>query len=102
MEAGAGAKGREKMKQAHIFISGSVQGVGYRFFIKSWAKTFGVVGWVKNSPEGKVEAVFQGDEKSVEDLIAKCRKGPFLAEVKDVAVNWEEGGDEFGDFRVVS
>ena len=90
------------MKQAHIFISGSVQGVGYRFFIKSWAKTFGVVGWVKNSPEGKVEAVFRGDEKSIEDLIAKCRKGPFLAEVKDVVVNWEEGGDEFGDFRVVS
>lgn len=89
------------MKQAHVLISGSVQGVGYRFFVKSWARTYGVVGWVKNSLEGKVEAVFQGEEKSIEDLIAKCRKGPFLAEVKDIAVNWEEGGDEFGDFKVM-
>lgn len=89
------------MKQAHVFISGSVQGVGYRFFVKSWARTFGVAGWVKNSPEGKVEAVFQGEEKSIEDLIAKCRKGPFLAEVKEVAVSWEEVDEGFGDFRVV-
>lgn len=88
------------MKQAHVFISGSVQGVGYRFFVKSWARTFGVVGWVKNSSEGKVEAVFQGNEKSIEYLIAKCWKGPFLAAVKDVVVNWEEGGDEIGDFKV--
>lgn len=89
------------MKQAHIFISGAVQGVGYRFFVKSWAKQFGVVGWVKNSEEGKVEAVFQGEEKSIEDLIAKCWKGPFLAEVKDLTVNWEEDGDRFGDFQVM-
>lgn len=88
------------MKQVHVFISGSVQGVGYRFFVKSWARTLGVVGWVKNSTEGKVEAVFQGDEKSINDLIEKCRKGPFLAEVKDVVVSWEEGRDEIGDFQV--
>lgn len=90
------------MKQAHIVISGSVHGVGYRFFVKSWAKTFGVAGWVKNSLEGEVEAVFQGDEKGINDLIGKCRKGPFLAEVKDVSVVWEEDGNEFGDFQIVS
>lgn len=88
------------MKQAHVVISGSVQGIGYRFFIKSWAKTYGVTGWVKNLPEEKVEAVFQGNEEDIENLITKCRKGPFLAEVKDVGVNWEEIGDEFGDFQV--
>lgn len=90
------------MKQARVFISGSVQGVGYRFFVKSWAKTYGVTGWVKNSSDGKVEAVFQGEKKRIEDLIAKCRKGPFLAEVNDVAVNWEKGGDEFDDFQVAA
>jgi acylphosphatase len=88
------------MKQAHIFISGSVQGVGYRFFVKSWARTFGVVGWARNLPEGKVEAVFQGDEKSIKDLIGKCRKGPFLAEIKDIAIRWEDEKEEFGDFQV--
>ncbi|MBU4098467.1 acylphosphatase [Patescibacteria group bacterium] len=90
------------MLQAHVFISGSVHGVGYRFFVKSWAKTYGIVGWVKNLQEEKVEAVFQGDEKNIEDLIAKCRKGPFLAEIKDIVVNWEEVAGEFGDFQVVA
>lgn len=90
------------MKQAHVFIKGSVQGVGYRFFVKSWAKTYGVAGWVKNSPEEEVEAVFQGEEKSIEDLITKCRKGPFLAEVKDISVSWEEVRERFGDFQVMT
>lgn len=90
------------MKQAHVLISGSVQGVGYRFFVKSWARTYGIVGWVKNSNNGGVEAVLQGEQKSIEDLIAKCRKGPFLSEVKDISVEWEEVEEEFGDFQVVS
>jgi len=90
------------MKQAHVFITGAVQGVGYRFFVKVHARRFGVVGWVRNLDEGGVECVFQGEEKSVEALVEKCRKGPFLAEVKGVEVNWEEAREEYGDFKVES
>ncbi len=90
------------MMQVHVFISGSVQGVGYRFFVKSWARKFGVVGRVWNLDDGRVEGVFQGDEKSIKSLVEKCRKGPFLAEVKNVEVNWEEVKDGYGDFKVVS
>ncbi len=88
------------MKQAHVFISGSVQGVGYRFFVKSWAKTYGIAGWVGNIPDGRVEGVFQGERQAIGELITKCREGSFLAEVKDIEVKWEETEEEFGDFQV--
>ena len=88
------------MKQAHVFISGAVHGVGFRFFIKSWARQFGIAGWVGNTADGRVEGIFQGEENSVADLITKCRKGPFLAEVKDVDVQWEEIDEKLSDFQV--
>ncbi len=88
------------MKQARVIISGSVQAVGYRFFVRSWARQYDITGWVRNIPDGGVEAVFQGEKKNIDDLIAKCRKGPFMAEVKDIDVIWEEVAEEFGDFQV--
>ncbi len=88
------------MKQVHIFISGNVQGVGYRYFIKSAALQNGIAGWAKNLPGGRVEAVLQGEEKALEKVLEKCRKGPFLAEVKDLDSNWEEVTEALGNFEV--
>lgn len=79
------------MKQAHVFISGRVQAVGYRYFVKQSARKFGITGWVRNTENGGVEAVFQGDEKVIEQLIELCKKGPFMADVKNVELDWEEG-----------
>lgn len=78
------------MQQAHIFISGFVQGVGFRQFVKSQAKQVGVTGWVQNTEDGKVEVVLQGDKDSIELLIEKCKKGPDVSDITDVKVNWEE------------
>lgn len=88
------------MKQVHIFISGSVQGVGYRYFIKSAARQNGITGWVNNTPDGRVEAVFQGEQPALEAVIEKCRKGPFLAEVKSLDLNWEDLSEALSDFVV--
>ncbi len=88
------------MKQVHIFISGSVQGVGFRYFIKSHAKKYSVVGWVSNLPDGRLEAVFHGESQAVSELVEKCRKGPFLAEVKNLDIKEEEALDSFADFQV--
>lgn len=88
------------MKQVHLFISGSVQGVGFRYFIKSHAKKYSVVGWVSNMPDGRLEAVFQGEESALKELVEKCRKGPFLAEVKNLELQEEEAVDSFADFEV--
>lgn len=88
------------MKQAHVYISGSVHGVGFRYFIKSWAKQLGVAGWAKNLSDGRVEGIFQGEDGSVDQIIEKCRKGPFLAEVKDVEVKTEDIAVRLEDFEV--
>jgi len=78
------------MKQAHVFISGTVQGVGYRQFVRSNARKLGLIGWVRNTEDGGVEAVFQGKEDIIEDMIGICRQGPFLSEVKHIGFEWEE------------
>ena len=79
------------MKQAHVFISGNVQGIGYRQFVKSNALKLGLPGWVRNTEDGGVEAVFQGKEETIEEMIGICRQGPMLAEVKQIGFEWEEG-----------
>ena len=87
------------MQQAHVFISGNVQGIGYRQFVKSNAKSFGLTGWVKNTEDGGVEAVFCGDKDKIEQIIDVCKKGPMLSEVKHVGFDWEEG-ETFNDFTI--
>jgi len=88
------------MLQTHVFISGIVQGVGFRFFVKANARDLGLTGWVRNTQNGLVEAVFQGDKKNIEQMITICHKGPYLAEVRDVEVRQEESKEEFGEFAI--
>lgn len=86
------------MRIAHILIFGFVQGVGYRKFVRQQAQKLGLVGWVRNLPEGTVEAEVAGDKEIIEELITFCRKGPFLAQVKHVEVEWEEKEFEYQEF----
>lgn len=88
--------------KARVVISGFVQGVGYRHFVRSNAQKLGLTGWVKNLVGGRVEALFQGSKENIEEMIELCRKGPFLAEVEDVWVEWKETEEEFSDFKVIS
>jgi acylphosphatase len=88
------------MKQVHVFISGVVQGVGFRFFVKANARDLHVTGWVRNTTNGLVEAVFQGEKNSLEQMIALCHKGPFLSEVKTVEVTWEESKEVLPEFNI--
>lgn len=90
------------MKQAHVFISGSVQGVGYRQFVTSQAKNLGLTGWVRNTEDGGVEAVFQGKEAMIDVIIEQCKKGPFLAEVEHIGFEWEEVELQIKDFHIKS
>jgi len=90
----------EEVTQAHVFISGSVQGVGYRQFVRSNARKLGLTGWVRNTEDGGVEAVLQGEQDVIEQLIALCRKGPFLAEVKQIGFAWEEREEQFQEFVI--
>ena len=75
--------------RAHVFVSGRVQGVFFRQKTKQQAESLGVNGWVRNLPDGRVEAVFEGEEEAVKALVEYCHHGPSSARVKNVDVNYE-------------
>ena len=76
--------------RAHVFVSGTVQGVFYRANTRDVANEHGVSGWVRNLDDGRVEAVFEGDEGSVEAVIEWCHAGSPQAHVENVAVAYED------------
>jgi acylphosphatase len=86
--------------RAHVFIFGKVQGVFFRLETRYEAKKREVNGWVRNTSDSKVEAVFEGEEDAVKDLIGFCKKGPIGARVTGLKVIWENFEDEFKDFKI--
>ena len=87
--------------RAHVFVSGIVQGVFFRQKTKQQAKSLGVMGWVRNLPDGRVEAVFEGEEDVVNALVNFCRKGPKSASVTGLTVDHEVFRNEFESFEIV-
>jgi acylphosphatase len=75
----------------HLVISGSVQGVGFRYAIAEEAVRLGITGWVRNRRDGTVEAVIDGATDAVDALLAWARRGPPSARVTDVAISEIEG-----------
>jgi acylphosphatase len=86
--------------RAHVYISGRVQGVFFRAYTKEEAVRLGVKGWVRNLPDGRVEAVFEGEKEKVDEIIKWCHKGPSYARVDRVDVKWEEYKGEFDSFEI--
>lgn len=81
------AKGKVR---AHVYLTGQVQGVGFRVYTKIKAEEMGIAGWVRNTEDDKVEAVFEGEQAKVKEMIVWCRQGPPVARVSKVIVVWEE------------
>jgi len=86
--------------RAHVYISGRVQGVVFRESARREADAHCVSGWVRNLPDGRVEAVFEGEEADVHTLIRWCHNGPSRARVDHVQVEWEPHTSEFEDFQI--
>ena len=86
--------------RAHVFVKGRVQGVFFRVETRHEAMKRNVFGWVKNTFDGKVEAVFEGQKEDVEKLVEFCRRGPSGARVIDVDVQWQQYSGEFKDFKI--
>jgi acylphosphatase len=87
------------VKRVHVFVSGRVQGVFFRGETERVAREHGLAGWVRNLPDGRVEAVFEGSDADVETAVAWCREGPKWAGVNDLESAEEPlGGDT--SFRV--
>ena len=86
--------------RAHAIISGRVQGVFFRSTASDMAKELGLGGWVRNLEDGGVEAVFEGDESKVREMLEWCKKGPRFAEVSRVDVEFGRAGGEFKNFEI--
>lgn len=88
-------------KQVYIKVIGRVQGVFFRAETQDRARELGLVGWVRNSPDGGVEILAQGEEAMLQKLIDWCRKGPDRSSVDNVLVEWKEIGETFPDFSIL-
>ncbi len=86
--------------RAEVIVHGFVQGVWFRQSTKDTAERLGVRGWVRNLPDGSVEAVFEGEKKKVEEIVAWCHRGPSGAQVSSVEIAWEQYRDEFHRFDI--
>jgi len=87
--------------RAHVYVKGRVQGVYFRQNTKQQAQMRGVKGWVRNLSDGRVEAVFEGEEDAVGALVDFCSRGPAGSVVEDAAVIWEPFMNEFLGFSIL-
>lgn len=88
------------MERVHLIVSGDVQAVGFRFTAIEVARDLGLVGWVRNNPDGTVEILAEGPKEKLENLITWAKKGPFLAKVDEVKTEWGKAIGEFENFDV--
>lgn len=88
--------------RVHLWVSGRVQGVFFRATTSDEAKSRGLTGWVRNAPDGRVEAEVQGSRDAVRELIDECRAGPPMAKVSDVEVDQIDVVDGEQRFEVVN
>ena len=86
--------------RARILITGLVQGVFFRREITDLARRLGILGWVRNLPDGKVEVLAEGDKTRLDELIRFCHVGPRGAVVKRVEVEWSDYSGGFRGFRI--
>lgn len=86
--------------RAHAFIAGRVQGVAFRWETLQVAEQQQVKGWVRNLPDRRVEAVFEGPRPQVNAVLDWCRQGPAIARVDSVDIQWEAFKGEFKGFSI--
>ena len=90
----------EIMKRIHVYIRGRVQGVFFRAATRRTATNLNLTGWVRNMDDGRVEAVFEGEDYDIEKMIAWCKVGPPLSRVENVTTTEEQHTGSFQDFGI--
>jgi acylphosphatase len=90
----------DDLKRIHIIVSGRVQGVLFRSRTQEVAEKLGLVGLVRNTIDGGVEIVAEGEKEKLDELIAWCNKGPLFARVENIKVDWQTPMGEFSSFEI--
>ena len=86
--------------KVHVVISGRVQGVWFRASTKQKAEQLGLNGWVKNTFDGDVEAIFEGEENCIREMLDWCHQGPPMAKVEGIKVTEKDPSNGFDDFSI--
>jgi acylphosphatase len=87
-------------KRVHAFYSGRVQGVGFRVSAEEAARHFGVLGWVKNLRDGRVELVAEGEQATLERFLEALRTGAMKNMIAHVDLSWSSASDTFDEFEI--
>ena len=87
-------------RRLHVYWSGRVQGVGFRYTAESAALELGLVGWVRNISDGRVEAICEGEERILKAFLNRVAQGAMKPHIRQVQADWAEAMDEFEDFRI--
>jgi len=88
------------MVAAEIYVRGRVQGVGYRFFTERVAAEFGIRGWSKNLPDGRVMLEIEAGREKAEMFVKELEAGPSMARVAGVSVSWKPYQGRFNNFSI--
>jgi acylphosphatase len=87
-------------ERAHVYVSGDVQGVFFRDSTREKAQQLGLSGWVKNLPDGRVEAHFEGPPDKVGEMVRWCEQGPPHAGVKNVDAEFDAAQEDLSGFEI--
>lgn len=90
----------DQLSRLTASVTGRVQGVGFRFYARSRANSYGLTGWVRNEFDGSVRIVAEGSKSQLESFLDAIRIGPPTARVDHVAVNWGDPTGEFSTFSI--
>lgn len=88
------------MKRLHVWWAGRVQGVGFRYTAETAALALKLRGWVRNLPDGRVEAVCEGSESRLQSFLETIKTGPMAKHIQRVQIAWEDPTREFRDFQI--
>jgi len=94
------ARDNEEIISARLLITGKVQGVYFRFNMQQIAKKNSVVGWVRNLPDGRVEALLNGNKIDVNNVVEWSKIGPENSRVDEVKIEYGEHSREYSDFVI--
>ena len=86
-------------KRLHLYYTGSVQGIGFRYMAERIAGSLNLTGWARNLPDGRVEAVIEGREPDIEIFLTKINE-IFKGYVRDIDTEWSEAAGEFANFDI--
>ncbi len=86
--------------KVHGWVSGHVQGVFFRYFTQETANRYGLTGWVRNLPDGRVEFIAEGVKGLLDDFLKDINRGPAGSSVSGVEVVWDKFSGEFKDFKI--